>query len=231
MKLPNFQPLVMLILAALVTITSHTPSFAGKKKQAPTATPNQINSSTNEDEETKQEHSAGKESHERFVNQGAEEAPISPTERQEADKKPAMSHGEKAVKKALTQLGNGENPPGSNCQKYSRYFGKSCQYWCADFVSWAFDTTGNKNKKLPWVNPSSVSSIIAWGQNGHQVKTPRPGDLFTMKGPGVSHTGLVRKVSGNSFYSVEGNANNSVRSLKRPLSLAGVTFFRVSKGK
>lgn len=231
MKRQHFQPLVMLILAALVTTTSQIPSFAGKNKQAPNATPNQVNSSTKEDEGTKLEHSAGKESHERFVNQGAEEAPISPAERQETEKKPAISHGERAVKKALTQLGNDEKPPGSNCQKYSRYFGKNCQYWCADFVSWAFDITGNHNKKLPWMNPSSVSSIIAWGQNGHQVKTPRPGDIFTMKGEGVSHTGLVRKVTGNSFFTVEGNTSSKVRSLKRPLNLAGVKIFRFGKSK
>jgi CHAP domain len=220
-----------LAIFVLATTPFCTPAAAGKTKQAPPTTPNQVNSPTNEDEEVKREHSAGKESHERFVNQNAEEAPITPAERQEAEKKPAISHAEKAVKKAITQLGNSENPPGSNCQKYSRYFNKSCQYWCADFVSWAFDTTGNSNKKLPWMNPSSVSSIIAWGEKGHQVKKPRPGDIFTIKGSGVSHTGLVRKVAGNSFFTVEGNTSNKVRFLKRPLNLDGVNFFRVNKGK
>jgi hypothetical protein len=226
-----FKTLITLATAATLVGESLTPSFAQKNKQAPTATPTQADSATNEDGDTKQEHSAGKESHERFVNQGAEEAPVSPAERQEIAKKPAPTLGQRALKKAITQLGNGESPPGSNRQKYSRYFGKGAQYWCADFVSWSFDTVGNGNKKLPWKNPSSVSSIIAWGQKGHEVKTPKPGDIFTMKGNGVSHTGLVRKVNGKTFYTLEGNTSNKVKSLKRSVDMPGLRFFRVDRDR
>ncbi|NJR55491.1 MAG: CHAP domain-containing protein [Acaryochloris sp. CRU_2_0] len=126
----------------------------------------------------------------------------------------------------LSQVGYREKPV--NCNKFSRYFGYGCQYWCADFVSWNFDSTGNKNKKVPWGYPSAVSSILSWAKkNGHLVKSPKPGDIFIMKARGASHTGLVRKVKGNLFYTVEGNTSNQVMKLRRNLKAYPYLFVRV----
>lgn len=49
---------------------------------------------------------------------------------------------------ALTQTGMKENPRGSNNYPYSRYFGFGPQEWCADFVGWCVDQTGNKYRKV-----------------------------------------------------------------------------------
>jgi CHAP domain len=90
--------------------------------------------------------------------------------------------------------------------KFSPYFGKRCQSWCADFASWTLDQVGDRNKRLPWGNPSSVSSILAWARKSNQiVKQPAPGDLFIMKARGQSHVGFVKSVKGKVFYTVEGN--------------------------
>lgn len=128
--------------------------------------------------------------------------------------------GLKALNRAIPQIGYKERP--KNCNKFSGHFGKGCQVWCADFVSWAFDLNGDR--KLPWSNVSSVSSILDWARKtGHLMKTPRPGDIFILKGRGQSHTGIVRSASGRTYTTVEGNADNGVRSYKR--SINSITYF------
>jgi hypothetical protein len=138
----------------------------------------------------------------------------------------SKSKGQKALKRALTQIGYAEKS--DNCNKFSRYFRKSCQAWCADFVSWAFD--GNGNRKLPWANVSAVSGILDWGRRTHNtVKSPRVGDIFILKGVNISHTGIVRSVNAKkgTFSTVEGNANDKVRSLVRPIKTSYTSFIRV----
>jgi CHAP domain len=138
----------------------------------------------------------------------------------------SKSKGQKALKRALTQIGYAEQ--GENCNKFSRYFHKSCQVWCADFVSWAFDLNGNK--KQPWGNVSAVSSILDWGRRTHNtVNSPRVGDIFILKGDGNSHTGIVRSVNTKkgTFSTVEGNADDKVRSLIRPIRTSYTFFVRV----
>lgn len=110
-----------------------------------------------------------------------------------------------------------------NCNKFSSYFyplnpRKQCQYWCADFVSWAFDQAGNKDKRLPWKNPSTVRSVHEWAkQNKQVVKTPQAGDLFLQYKRGSdgkiqTHMGFVASVHSKVFRTIEGNANNRVLS-------------------
>lgn len=133
-----------------------------------------------------------------------------------------LTYAQKALNAAISQIGRGETPPGSNCQPYSRYFGKRCQAWCADFVSWAVDSV-DRTKAVPWGHPSTTSSIYNWAlRNKRFVRTPRLGDIFIKKG---RHTGLVRSVSlrSGTFTTVEGNTKNKVKSLRR--SLRGGYYF------
>jgi hypothetical protein len=110
----------------------------------------------------------------------------------------------RALTLALSQKGMREHPRGSNKTKYSRYFGFGPQFWCADFVSWAFDKTGERTHTAPWGYPSAVVNITAWGQrNGRLYTKPRAGDVFTRK-DGM-HTGLVVSVDGSMFTTIEGN--------------------------
>jgi CHAP domain len=118
----------------------------------------------------------------------------------------AGSHALRAVALALTQQGMRENPCGSNRNPYSAYFGYGPQFWCADFVGWSLDSTGNRDKKVPWGYPSAVRNITTWARGrGLIVPTPRRGDIFTYRNG--AHTGLVAGVSGGAFTSIEGNTS------------------------
>ena len=115
------------------------------------------------------------------------------------------SHRERATMLALSQIGRREEQR-RNANRYSRYFGYTVpQAWCADFVSWAFDRTGNNDRKAPWGYPSAVRSINAWArEHRHLVDSPRRGDIFTFKDD--AHTGLVvAALPGGLFVTVEGN--------------------------
>lgn len=122
---------------------------------------------------------------------------------------PISAHQRKALRLAVTQKGVRETPPGSNKNPYSKYFGFGAQFWCADFVAWALDRTGNRDKKVPWGYPSAVENITAWGkQKGLIHDEPRKGDIFTRKDG--KHTGFVLKVDGTDFISIEGNTGGPI---------------------
>lgn len=123
---------------------------------------------------------------------------------QAAAQRRRRTHRESAVLLALTQKGNKEEGGGGNRNPYSRYFGYGPQYWCADFVSWAIDRTGNRDRKVPWGYPSGVRGITSWAKRGGHLKsTPQRGDIFTYKNG--EHTGFVVSASGNRFTTIEGN--------------------------
>lgn len=207
-----------------------SPAFA-QVGVTPNSTPEQVTlaanpgntPTTSEEQAAAKELSASDAAIERLVNEDIiEEVPVSQQEFLAATK----NFRQRALQQALKQVGYKEQPNGSNCNKFSRYFGKGCQPWCADFVSWAFDSTGNHNARVDWGNPSAVASILAWAKRTHHlVKTPQPGDIFLINRNGVSHTGLVRSVGRGTFTTVEGNASNKVRSVKR--SLGKYIFVRV----
>jgi hypothetical protein len=122
---------------------------------------------------------------------------------------PISPHQRRALRLAVTQKGVRETPPGSNRNPYSKYFGFGPQFWCADFVAWALDRTGNRDKRVPWGYPSAVENITAWGQaRGLIHSQPRKGDIFTYKNG--KHTGFVLKADGSSFISIEGNTGGPV---------------------
>ena len=197
------------------------------------STPTQENATPSDDtptvsDETASELSASEAAIEQLVNEDIiEEVPLSQVQFKSAPR----NFREHALKQAISQVGYKEES--SNCNKFSRYFNKGCHSWCADFVSWAFDSTGNRNKRVDWGNPSLVASILHWAKTkpdqARLVRTPQPGDIFLIKTKTASHTGLVRSVSGTTFTTVEGNASNKVRSVKR--SLNKYVFVRVLRSQ
>ena len=115
---------------------------------------------------------------------------------------------------AETQLGQTEQPPGSNespaiAQYRSATAGAVAGApWCAYFASWvaqqAGEPLGPQGQGL-----GSVSEIWSWAQgsgraipNGPGV-VPRPGDLILF---GDSHVGIVKEVLPNGqIATIEGN--------------------------
>lgn len=119
--------------------------------------------------------------------------------------------GEKALKIAIGQLGQKENPLGSNwgvpVKNYLASVGIGFPAsWCMAFVYWCFDQVIKPN---PLVKTGGV--LAAWNAaKSNRVTDPQPGDIFIMDfGKGLGHTGIVEKVDATFIYTVEGNSNDS----------------------
>jgi hypothetical protein len=127
--------------------------------------------------------------------------------------------GERIVEAAETQIGQTEQPPGSNeSPAIAEYRTATAGAvagapWCAYFASWAArqagDPIGAGGSGL-----GSVSEIWSWAQstgraipNGSGVE-PQPGDLIVFGG---DHVGIVKGVLPNGqIETIEGNYENKV---------------------
>ena len=218
MRLSNSRIPVVIAALALLASTVIVPAFAQQE-----FTPDSV---LNEEEEIQRELSASEAEIQKLVNEDfIEAAPLSQSEgeiEQTSLAAAPKSQRLRALAQAKTQIGYKDTPAGSNCNNFSRYFDRGCQPWCADFVSWAFDWQGNKDKKVRWNNPSTVASILAWAKkNNHLVTSPQPGDIFLIKTRSASHTGFVRTVNAETgkFTTVEGNTStDNVSSGQRTIS-------------
>ena len=140
------------------------------------------------------------------------------------------SHGSRAVRQATTQRGvreSGGANSGVPLLRYVRYFvpGSGPLPWCAFFVSWCFDTTGDQNHRMPWDNAGYVGSIRSWAQATGRLQTaPQHGDIF---GIGTEHTGLVAgsDPARRIIWTIEGNWGDSVA--QRNLAWSGLWFARL----
>jgi hypothetical protein len=127
--------------------------------------------------------------------------------------------GVEIVAAAESQIGQAEQPPGSNegpaiAQYRSATAGAAPgEPWCAYFASWAAQQAGAP------IGPQgeglgSVSAIWSWAQsagravpNGPGV-VPKPGDLIVFGG---EHVGIVKDVLPNGqIQTIEGNYENKV---------------------
>lgn len=120
---------------------------------------------------------------------------------------------EKALKVAIGQLGQHENPLGSNWGKPVQDYLKSVNIgfpasWCMAFVYWCFEQTGQPN---PLVKTGGV--LNAWNTADKKFRVvgdPQAGDIFIMNfGKGLGHTGIVEKVDSTFIYTIDGNTNDS----------------------
>jgi len=137
--------------------------------------------------------------------------------------------GARIVVAAESQLGQGEQPPGSNeSPAIAAYRGATAGAvpgapWCAYFASWAARQAGEP------IGPTgeglgSVSAIWSWAQgtgravaNGPGV-VPQPGDLIVFGG---EHVGIVRGVLPDGrIQTIEGNYQNAVSANVRSASEA-----------
>jgi hypothetical protein len=137
----------------------------------------------------------------------------------------ASSPGGQIVAAAETQIGQTEQPPGSNeSPAIAAYRSATAGAvpgapWCAYFASWAArqagEPLGAQGEGL-----GSVAQIWSWAQqtgraipNGPGV-VPRPGDLIVF---GDEHVGIVRGVlPSGQIQTIEGNYENKVALNERP---------------
>jgi hypothetical protein len=159
----------------------------------------------------------------------------------EPEPAPSSTLREKALAKAITQIGIAENPPNSNQTQYTTWYGMSGP-WCAMFASWCYETSGGSPSFQQGVNYAYVPYIVGdaqAGRNGLSVASPIPGDLvcYDWQGDGVfDHVGLFEKwMSGSTFSAIEGNTSDSSDSdggsvMRRTRSATGsVVFVRVKE--
>jgi hypothetical protein len=121
---------------------------------------------------------------------------------------------------ARRQIGTKENPPGTNSNKYGKWYGMDRQPWCAMFVSYCFDNAGLTFKFPKDLGTSKGFAYCPYGvkwfknQGLWHTENPLPGDVvFYMfnKAKGVSdHVGIVEKVLSNGqIQAIEGNTSTS----------------------
>jgi peptidoglycan hydrolase-like protein with peptidoglycan-binding domain len=129
---------------------------------------------------------------------------------------------------AVDEIGQMENPPGSNrgerIDDYARAVGlrpESALPWCAAFVYWCF-TQAAQNKGVPNPVVRTAGVLDHWTKAGargvHRVlgstaknspELVQPGFIFIMDfGGGAGHTGFVESVAGGRLVTIEGNTND-----------------------
>lgn len=111
---------------------------------------------------------------------------------------------------ARSQLGVSENPPGSNCNKYTRWYGMGCVPWCDIWVSWVAAQVGATDIIGRFAyTPSHYNWFRAKGQTG---STPKSGALAFFDFPDslrrIQHVGFVEGVRSDSrIVTLEGNTS------------------------
>ncbi len=146
---------------------------------------------------------------------------------------PTSTPGQQIVRIAESQLGQTEQPPGSNSNEspaIAMYRTATAGAipgapWCAYFASWAArqagEPLGANGEGL-----GSVGQVWSWAQstgraipNGPGV-TPQPGDLIVF---GDEHVGIVRDVLPNGdIQTIEGNYENKVAAnVRTPTEATG----------
>lgn len=131
----------------------------------------------------------------------------------------SASPGERIVSIAETQVGQTEQPLGSNeSPAIAQYRTATAGAipgapWCAYFASWvarqAGEPLGSEGQGL-----GAVSEIWSWAQSAGRAlpngpgAMPKPGDLIVFGG---EHVGIVRRVLANGdIETIEGNYENKV---------------------
>lgn len=120
---------------------------------------------------------------------------------------PEAASSSAIVKVAESQVGQGENPPGSNCTVYG-----PCEEWCSLFASWVWQHAG-----VPLPGSTTLygysGALYEWaaehgGRTLPATARPSPGDaVFYGAGPTDSaHVGIVvRVLHDGEIETVEGN--------------------------
>ncbi|MEG2347965.1 MAG: peptidoglycan-binding protein, partial [Cetobacterium sp.] len=130
---------------------------------------------------------------------------------------------EKFLNVAISQLGYHEQ--WENMTKYGAWYGMNGVSWCAIFVSWCANRAGILYNTVP--RYSYCANGANWYRNRNRYGrrgqyTPKPGDVIffydASEDDPYYHTGIVEYVEGNTVYTVEGNASNSVRRNSYDLS-------------
>ena len=119
---------------------------------------------------------------------------------------------EKVLAVARRELGNTENPAGSNRTKYGKWFGLDGYAWCMMFVMWCFSQAGALGL-LPKRTASCGDLMRSAKAAGCWVTEDyRPGDVVIYDFPGgaaTDHTGIIESVTSDRVVAIEGNTSQA----------------------
>src|SRR4051794_8373430 len=131
----------------------------------------------------------------------------------------AATPGQRALQLAQAEVGQAEQPPGSNdSPRIAEYraatAGSGVGPWCAYFVSWAAQNAGAPLGEAGQ-GFGSVGALASWAQRtGRWTPAaaagtpPQAGDLIVW---GAQHTGIVESVDPDgTIHTIEGNSSNMV---------------------
>jgi hypothetical protein len=141
------------------------------------------------------------------------------------------STGSRIVAIAESQLGQAEQPPGSNeSPAIAQYRSATAGAipgapWCAYFASWVAGQAGTP-LGAQGQGLGAVSEIWSWAQSSGRAMpnapgvVPKPGDLIVF---GDQHVGIVRSVQPDGrIQTIEGNYENKVAAnVRSPSEAAG----------
>lgn len=119
---------------------------------------------------------------------------------------------ERVLTVAREELGNTENPAGSNRTKYGKWFGLDGNPWCMMFVMWCFSQAGALGL-LPKRTASCGDLMRSAKAAGCWVTEDyRPGDVVIYDFPGgaaTDHTGIIESVTASGVVAIEGNTSQA----------------------
>lgn len=114
---------------------------------------------------------------------------------------------------ARGEIGNTENPSGSNRQKYSASMGRPPEPWCADFVVWCARQVGLNLPSESAYTPTMAQGFVKAGTWHRGAAGPQPGDIvffdFPDKTTGIQHVGIVEQIGlAGQVDTIEGNTSS-----------------------
>jgi hypothetical protein len=130
---------------------------------------------------------------------------------------------EAIVRIANAEVGSATSPAGTDCNKYSAYWGSGSETcgntgnrsiaWCADFASWVWRMAGGQFTRGTNDINATARSFYSWGVahgTWHPVRsgyTPQPGDVAYYAGPSRAddHVGVVISMGSSGPNVVNGN--------------------------
>lgn len=121
------------------------------------------------------------------------------------------------LNQARAWIGLGENPPGSNHNEITTYYGYDAA-WCCMFIWAIFNKSGHGDLFMGGGKEAYCFTVKDWYQaRGKFGSTPRVGALIIYGGEG--HIGIVESVTGTGprdFVSIEGNLSDTVKRSNGP---------------
>src|SRR4051812_49247156 len=145
----------------------------------------------------------------------------------------AATPGQRALQFAQAEVGQAEQPPGSNdSPRIAEYrtatAGSGIGPWCSYFVSWAAKQAGAPLGEAGQ-GFGGVSAVASWAQRTGRWNPaasgtpPQAGDLIVWGG---QHIGIVESVDADGkIHTVEGNSSNMVTRRTHDASGDGATGY------